>query len=151
VVDRIKKLQDYFQLPIIIENIASYLNADANEMDEIDFINAVLNQSQAKLLLDVNNLFINAHNHQYDANEFVLKINPDHVAQYHLAGYTESDNLIIDTHDTPVNDKVWELFEATYEIIGNKPACIEWDSDIPSWDTLIQETDKISRHLPVWN
>ncbi|AFJ01349.1 hypothetical protein Q7C_168 [Methylophaga frappieri] len=145
VADRISRVQDILQRRLIIENV-SYYAAPGQEMDEISFVNAVVEQADCDLLLDVNNVYVNSVNHRYDAKSYIDAIHPDRVAYLHVAGHHhEAEDLIVDTHGADVEDPVWELLAYTYQRIGMRPTLLERDFDIPSLQSLFDEVAVI-RH-----
>lgn len=142
VVNRVDQVQSFLQRPFIIENVSSYLQASEADYTEAEFINEVAKRSGCGILLDINNVYVSAHNHDYCADEYLLSINSDYIKQFHLAGYTKQGGVLIDTHSKPVSDAVWKLYEKALSMIGRRPTNIEWDSDIPSWDVLQGEVNK---------
>lgn len=140
-------LQSFFGRPILIENIATYLKSPFDIMPEYEFINRVANKSQCGILLDINNLYINAHNHHFDAAKYLAQIDASKVMQYHLAGHQVQDDLLIDTHDTAISDDVFALYKKSLAIVGSKPVCVEWDDHVPEWPALLNETNKVASCL----
>ena len=143
VVERIKRVQDILEQRIAIENV-SYYAAPSQEMDEIDFFNAVVNESDCKVLLDINNIYVNSVNHGYDAEAF-LKAMPAHrIAYAHIAGhYVEAEDFLVDTHGADVIDPVWKLLGKAYELFGVFPTLLERDFDIPPIAELMKEVSFI--------
>ncbi|MCK5358984.1 MAG: DUF692 family protein, partial [Gammaproteobacteria bacterium] len=125
----------------------SYYAAPGKEMAEIDFINAVLDEADCKLLLDVNNIYVNSVNHRYDASEFLRALPGERIAYVHIAGhYNEADDLIIDTHGADVIDPVWALLDEAYEHFGILPTLLERDFNIPPYAELMSEVSQIRQH-----
>jgi uncharacterized protein (UPF0276 family) len=142
---RIQRVQDILERRIVMENV-SYYAAPGQEMAEIDFFNAVIEQADCDLLLDVNNIYVNSINHQYDAESYMKSVNSDRIAYIHVAGhYDEADDLKVDTHGADVIDPVWNLLEKAYQHHGVIPTLLERDFNIPSVSALITEVDQI-RH-----
>lgn len=142
---RIRHVQDALGRRIAVENI-SYYAAPFQAMAEIDFINAVLDEADCELLLDVNNIHVNSINHGYDALEFLHALPAQRVAGIHVAGhYVEAPDLRIDTHGSPVIDPVWELLAAAYRHVGLKPTLLERDFNIPPLPELLAEVATIER------
>jgi len=142
--DRIRQVQDFLEQRIVMENI-SYYAAPGQEMAEIDFINAVLEEADCGLLLDVNNIYVNSVNHKYDAVEFLKKLPADRISYIHIAGhYNEADDLIVDTHGADVIDPVWDLLDRTYAQFGVIPTLLERDFNIPPLSELLTEVDQIA-------
>lgn len=145
IVDRISQVQDFLGEQIVIENVSSYLQFKATDMSEWDFINEVTNRSDCKLLLDVNNIYVSAQNHQFDADEYLYAMPTDRVVEMHLAGYEDRGTHLLDTHSRPVTDPVWDLFAKAVRHVGDVPVLIEWDSDIPELNRVIQEAKKAQK------
>lgn len=145
VADRIRRVQDILERPVAMENI-SYYAAPGKQMTEIEFINAVLDEADCELLIDVNNIYVNSINHKYDAEQF-LEALPGHRIQYfHVAGhYQEEEDLLVDTHGAPVIETVWTLLEKAYRHFGPVPTLLERDFNIPPLDELLVEIDHINR------
>lgn len=139
IADKIKRASDYLKRPVIMEN-ATYYYIPYAEMAEAEFINLTLEKSDAPLLLDVNNVYVNAVNHGFNPDEFIGQLNTDRVAYIHIAGHTlfPKDNIIIDTHGAPVKDQVWELLKRTLETIP-APVLLERDNTIPPFAEIVSE------------
>ena len=151
VANRIKQVQDILGERIAMEN-ASYYAAPGKEMEEIDFINAVLTEADCELLLDVNNIYVNSVNHRYDPIEFLRALPKERVVYSHIAGhYNEAEDLIVDTHGADVIDPVWQILDKAYEIFGVFPTLLERDFNIPEVPVLLQEVDQICRLQTKWN
>lgn len=139
VASRIRQVQDILEQPIAIENV-SYYGAPGQQMTELEFTNAVLEEADCKLLLDVNNIYVNSINHGYDAGKFLAALPTNRIAYGHVAGhYTEAEDLLVDTHGAPVIDPVWQLLEKAYEIHGVFPTLLERDFNIPPMSELLTE------------
>jgi uncharacterized protein (UPF0276 family) len=136
---RIAQVQDRLGRRIAVENVSSYLAFDADAMPEWEFLVAVAEAADCGILLDVNNVFVSAHNHGFDAAVYLDAIPPERVFQIHLAGHSEDGGLLIDTHDHPVREEVWRLYEHALERLGPVSTLIEWDDRIPAWDELEAE------------
>lgn len=143
VAERVKRVQDILERTLILENV-SYYAAPGQEMQEIDFIKAVLDEADCQLLLDVNNIYVNSVNHQYDAEKFLKALPAERIAYIHVAGhYNEADDLIVDTHGADVVDPVWQLLEMAYQHFGVVPTLLERDFNLPPLPELLEEVDKI--------
>ncbi|MBW4965512.1 DUF692 domain-containing protein [Pseudoalteromonas sp. CR1] len=143
VVPRIKQVQDMLERPIAMENV-SYYGAPGQELTELEFTNEILEQADCKLLLDVNNIYVNSINHGYDANTFLAGLPTKRIAYGHVAGhYNEADDLIVDTHGADVIDPVWELLDKAYSVHGVFATLLERDFNIPSMHVLTKELDII--------
>ena len=139
----IDTVQSHIARRILIENPTSYLPLPQNSISELDFIIEAARRSGCGLLIDVNNIYISAHNLGFNAEAFVDGIPADLVGEVHLAGHerdaNDQDSILIDTHSRPVADPVWALFDRLIARIGPKPTLIEWDNDVPSWPVLQHE------------
>jgi len=143
VVPRIKQVQDMLERPIAMENV-SYYGVPGQELTELEFTNEILEQADCKLLLDVNNIYVNSINHGYDANTFLAGLPTKRIAYGHVAGhYNEADDLIVDTHGADVIDPVWELLDKAYNVHGVFATLLERDFNIPSMHVLTKELDII--------
>lgn len=147
---RIRRVQDILEQPIAMENV-SYYAAPGKQMEEIDFINGVLAEANCKLLLDVNNIYVNSVNHSYDAEQYLQALPAERIAYIHVAGhYNEAEDLIVDTHGADVIDPVWDLLEATYRHFGVIPTLLERDFNIPPIPELLTEVDTIAAMQHKW-
>lgn len=143
VVSRIKAVQDYLGQQILVENVSSYFTYAVSEMPEWEFLNTIAEQADCFILLDVNNIYVSAHNHGFDPRVYLSAINRLRVKQYHLAGYLDCGEYLIDTHGAHVSEPVCDLYKAALDSIGDVPVCIEWDNDVPEFPVLLQEMAKI--------
>lgn len=147
---RIHHVQEILEQRIAIENV-SYYAAPGQEMSEIDFINAVLQEADCDLLMDVNNIYVNSINHRYDPSDFLSKLPGQRIAYIHVAGhYVEEDDLLIDTHGTAVNDPVWQLLEQAYQQFGVRPTLLERDFNLPPLAELLAEAEQIRGYQEKW-
>ncbi|WP_273150743.1 DUF692 domain-containing protein [Methylophaga thiooxydans] len=146
VADRIKRVQDILERRLVIENV-SYYAAPGQQMDEVAFITAVINEADCDLLLDVNNVYVNSINHHYDAIDYINAMPTERIAYLHIAGhYNEAEDLIVDTHGADVIDPVWQLLEKTYARHGVLPTLLERDFNIPSLQHLLDEVELIHHY-----
>jgi uncharacterized protein (UPF0276 family) len=136
---RIRRVEDALGRRLLVENVSSYVVCRASEMTEADFLAAVVEAADCHLLLDVNNLWVNARNHGFDASEALRRIPKDRVRQFHLAGHVDHGDVVIDTHDRPVCDEVWALYRAAIRRFGPQPTILEWDANIPAFEVLLEE------------
>ncbi|GAA3922422.1 DUF692 domain-containing protein [Luteimonas lutimaris] len=144
---RIRCVQDVLGRRIAVENI-SYYAAPFQAMPEIDFVNAVLAEADCDLLLDVNNIVVNATNHGYDAGTFLRALPSSRVRYIHVAGHRdEALDLKIDTHGAAVSDPVWALLAEAYRVHGRRPTLLERDFNFPPFAELVDELDTVRRHL----
>jgi len=143
VAERIRFAQGFVGRPILVENPSYYMSYPSSEMSEAEFVAEVVRRADCYLLLDVNNVFVNAQNHGYDARDFIAAMPAERVLQYHMAGHVTGDGFLIDTHSAPVRPEVLDLFRFTLETVGPAWTLLEWDHAIPSLDGLLRELDKI--------
>lgn len=147
VVRRVGELQDFLKRPILIENVSSYLEFVDSTIPEWEFVREVASRSGCRILLDVNNIYVNATNHDFDALTYLDAIAPGSVGEIHLAGFQDTGEVLIDTHGAAVSNEVWHLYEHAIARFGAVPTLIEWDTDIPALDVLLGEAEKANRVL----
>ena len=141
VAERVGIVQDYLGRQILLENVSSYASYVDSSMTEWEFISQICEQADCLLLLDVNNIYVSSYNHQFDAKAFIDGIPQNRVQQIHLAGHHNHGDYIIDTHDAPIIDPVWDLYEYTISSLGQISTMIERDDHIPPLAELVQELD----------
>lgn len=145
-VARVSEVQDFLGRRILIENVSSYLEFTCSSMSEWEFLSAVAFESGCGILLDVNNIFVNARNHGFDARDFLERIPVAAVQEIHLAGHASKQHdgreILIDTHGAPVCEEVWSLYGAAIRRFGDAPTLIEWDTDLPALEVLVAEARK---------
>ena len=139
---KLSQAQDYLGRQILLENISSYLEFAASDIPEWQFLAELVKLSGCGILLDVNNIYVNAVNHGCDAAQFILNVPREAVQEIHLAGFDQGADLLIDTHGKPVHGDVWKLYRLALQRFGPVPTLIEWDTDIPPLDVLLGEADK---------
>ena len=145
VAQRIRQTQDILGQRIGIENASSYVAAPISEMDELSFLKAVIEEADCLLHLDINNIYVNSVNFNYDAHQLLSGIPKERIVYAHVAGhYQEAPDLLVDTHGENIIDPVWKLLEAAYQQFGVFPTLLERDLNIPPLTTLIVEIDKIA-------
>ena len=145
---RVMRAQDALGIPMAVENISYYAHPGAPEMDEADFAAEVVARSGCGLLLDVNNVFVNAQNHGFDARAMIAKMPLDRVVQIHVAGHDTSDPaLVLDTHAEAVRDEVYDLLAFTLRRTGSVPVLLERDDNFPPWGELCAEVAKLDAIL----
>ncbi|EKD77739.1 MAG: hypothetical protein ACD_42C00202G0002 [uncultured bacterium] len=142
-VSRIQTVQDYLDQRILLENVSSYVTFTENEMTEWEFIASVAEKSDCFILLDVNNIFVNAFNHGFNAQHYLQGIPRTRVKQFHLAGHKQCQTHIIDTHDASIINAVWELYREADRYFPNTPLVIERDSNIPPLEELLLEFSEL--------
>ena len=149
VASRILEAQDALGVPLLIENVSSYLEFRDAEMTEWDFLTALARISGCGLLLDVNNVYVSARNHGFDAFAYLDALPRHVVREFHLAGHSQrrvgDRDLLIDTHDARVCDDVWMLYAAAVARFGRQPTLVEWDTDLPALDVLVAEAHHADR------
>ena len=142
VAERVARVQERLGRRIALENVSSYVTYVADELSEWEFLKEIAERADCGILLDVNNVFVSAHNHGFDPETYLGEIPAERVFQIHLAGHSQSGELLIDTHDHPVRDEVWALFEWTVRRTGPVSTLIEWDEQIPPYDELLEEAER---------
>ena len=142
---RIAQVQDILGRPLVLENVSSYVRFAADEMPEWEFIAQLLQQTGAKMLLDVNNIYVSGRNHGFDPLAYLDAIPVEPVRQIHLAGHEDRGDIVIDTHDHPVRDEVWRLYEYAVKRFGAVPTMIERDDHIPPLAELLAELNTARR------
>ncbi|GIU53586.1 DUF692 domain-containing protein [Shewanella sp. KT0246] len=146
VAKRIKQVEDILERPFILENVSFYA-APGAQMNEQQFVNAVLTEADCKLLLDVNNIYVNSINHQYNAAEFLTSMPTERIEYMHIAGhYEETSELMVDTHGADVIDPVWALLQQSYQQHGVFPTLLERDFNIPKTPELLLEINQIHQY-----
>jgi uncharacterized protein len=139
--ERVMRVQDTLGRRLVIENVSSYVTYAASEMTEWEFIAELAKRADCEILLDVNNIYVSAFNHEFDALAFLRAMPRDRVRQFHLAGHLHKGSHIIDTHDHPIVSGVWELYREAVRLFGTVPTMIERDDNIPSYEELLAELD----------
>ncbi|KTD33683.1 hypothetical protein Lnau_2160 [Legionella nautarum] len=142
IVSRIEEIQDYLGQRILIENVSSYLTFIQSEMTEWEFICEITQRADCYILLDVNNIYVSSVNHDFDALDYINAIPAERVVQIHLAGHSDHGTYIIDTHDAPIIQPVWDLYAKTIAKLGPKSTMIERDDNIPPLAELLVELNQ---------
>jgi len=141
VAERARAVQDFLGVRLVLENVSSYLTYTSSEMTEWEFITAIVEEADLGILLDVNNIYVSSYNHSFDPRAFVDGVPAHRIAQIHLAGHTNHGAYIVDTHSAHVIDPVWDLYRRTIERTGPVSTLVEWDDDIPPFETLVAEAN----------
>ena len=150
VAGRIRQVQDTLEQKIGIENISFYAQTQS-DMTEAEFVNAVIEEADCGLLLDVNNTFVNATNHRYDPEAFIKAMPGERIMYLHMAGhFDEAEDLKVDTHGQDIQAEVWALLDFTYDTHGLKPTLLERDFNIPPFPDLMEEVDEIRTRQKRW-
>ena len=142
---RIVQAQDFLGEQLVIENVSSYVSFAASEMTEWEFLIAVVDRADCMLLLDINNIYVSAHNHGFSPEAYLNAIPAQRVREIHLAGYEDQGTHLLDTHGKPVHQPVWALYEKALSQLGPIPTLIEWDTNIPPLQQLLEEAQKAER------
>jgi uncharacterized protein (UPF0276 family) len=145
----IEKVQSYLKRPLVLENISAYAEFPHNELGEPEFLNFIAEKSGCKLLLDINNIYVNAANFRFNARRFVGGIDPRHVAQYHLAGFTDLGTHLFDTHAEKIHNPVLRLYREARHHIGERPVSLERDDRIPAFKILEREIVRTAALKPI--
>lgn len=141
IVQRVKTIQDFLGQQILLENVSSYITFKNSELSEWDFLSTIAIEADCKILLDINNIYVSSFNHGFNPLEYLKGIPCDRVQQFHLAGHTHNTDHIIDTHDAPIVEPVWQLYAAAVKRFGQVATMIERDDNIPPLDELLTELD----------
>lgn len=139
---RVKTVSDVLGRPLILENASTYAEFTASSMPEWEFFGRLMEEADCGMLLDVNNVYVSAFNHGFDPRVYIDAIDPERVTQYHLAGHTNKGTHIIDTHNDHVIDPVWDLYRRSVARTGRVATLLEWDADIPPFETVHAEALK---------
>jgi uncharacterized protein (UPF0276 family) len=135
-------VQDRLGRPLVVENPSSYLQFRSDEMPECEYLARLAEGAECGLLLDVNNVWVSAMNHGFDAESYIATLPAERIVQVHLAGPTDCGTHFMDTHDSPVRDEVWPLYALAQARTGGVSTLLEWDAEIPAWEDLVAELAK---------
>jgi uncharacterized protein len=142
VVRRVEAVQERLGRRILLENPSSYMRFRDADMEEHEFLVELARRADCGILLDVNNVFVSAHNHGFDPRAYIAAMPAERVGQIHLAGHTQEGGLLIDTHDGHVRREVWQLYAETIQRLGPRSTMIEWDAQVPAFEELERELDR---------
>lgn len=142
VVQRVREVQSRLERRILLENVSSYLQYRDSQLSEWEFLRAVAEEADCGILLDVNNVFVNARNHGFSAEEYIDSLPSERIGQVHLAGHTDKGTYLLDSHIGPTPSPVWALYERVLERHGAVASLVEWDEEVPEWETLVAERDR---------
>jgi uncharacterized protein len=142
VCSRIAEAQDALRRVLAIENISSYVTFPESHIHEGAFVAAMAKRTGCRLLLDVNNVYVNSVNHGFDPDDYLAALPGEAIDEYHLAGFDATGSCLIDTHGAPVDPAVWTLYQRAVERFGPRPTLIEWDTDIPAFFVLQEEANR---------
>ncbi|HEX8742787.1 MAG TPA: DUF692 domain-containing protein [Thermoleophilaceae bacterium] len=147
VVERIRVAQDFLERPLVLENPSSYVTFTGSEMTEAEFLARMADEADCGLLVDVNNVHVSSVNHEFDPVEYLRPLPAERVVQMHLAGHDDVGTHIVDTHDRPVADAVWDLYGTAVDLIGPVSTLIEWDDRLPPFPEVHAEVLKARRFV----
>jgi len=139
VADRVARVQDYLGRQILLENASTYVSFKNDELPEWEFLSEISKKADCHILLDVNNVYVSAFNHEFSAVDYLNGVPADRIKQIHLAGHQNNGDHIIDTHDAAVADPVWDLYGTAMQTFGAIPTMIERDDNIPDFEELVDE------------
>ena len=134
--ERIRQVQEVLGRRILIENISSYMRYRASRMEEAEFVAAVAEEADCGILLDINNVYVNSFNHNFNSKGYLDALPAKRIVQFHLAGHRDCGTYLLDTHDQPISNEVWDLYDYAVQRFGRCPTLIEWDDRIPSFSEL---------------
>ena len=144
---KVREARSFLEVPIAVENVSSYAELHESEMTEWEFLNEVVERADCGILLDVNNIYVSSRNHSFDPYDYLNSVPPERVAQIHIAGHSKFQKYILDTHDQPVIDPVWKLYEHAIRRVGRTATLLEWDDRIPSFDEVHAEARKAEKFV----
>jgi len=144
---KIRQTRDFLEVPIAVENVSSYAEFHVSEMTEWEFLAEVVDLADCGILLDVNNIYVSSRNHNFNPYDYLNGIPAERVAQFHIAGHTKYQKYVLDTHDHPVIDPVWKLYEHAIRKTGKTATLLEWDARIPSFEEVHSEALKANRFI----
>jgi len=147
VVARIRTVQDFLERPLVLENPSTYVTFADSTMSEWEFISRMSEETNCGLLLDVNNVYVSSVNHDFEASEYIRSVPHRRVVQFHLAGHTNCQTHLIDTHDGQVIDPVWELYRLAHRLTGGASTLLEWDAKIPPFPVVHAEVLKARNYM----
>ncbi len=146
VANRVKQVQDILQRPLILENVSTYASP-GQEMSELEFMTHVLNKADCKMLLDVNNVYVNSINHGFDPKQYITSLPTKRIEYLHIAGhFDEAEDLLVDTHGASIKSQVWELLALSYAQHGALPTLLERDFNFPPMGELLGEINQIKQY-----
>ncbi len=147
IVQRVRQVQDVLERPLILENPSSYVTFQDSTMSESEFIGRLADEADCGLLLDVNNVYVSSFNHDMDPDAFIRALPHDRIVQFHLAGHTNYGSYLLDTHDGPVINPVWELYRTAHKLTGGVSTLLEWDASIPPFPQVHEEVLKAKQFM----
>jgi len=145
VAGRIREVQEILGRTILIENVSTYMEFACSRLSEWEFLSTVADEADCAILMDINNVFVNAFNHGFDAVRYIDSVPAERVVQFHLAGHRDHGSYLLDSHDHPIRSEVWRLYEHAVARFGRLPTLIEWDDNIPEFEVLSATADEARR------
>jgi uncharacterized protein (UPF0276 family) len=145
VVERVQRVQDLIDRPMLLENVSSYVTFAQSQLSEWDFLAEVARRADCSILLDVNNIYVSGFNHDFAPHDYFAGVPGERIKQIHLAGHSNYGNHIVDTHDADVIDEVWTLYGDAVRRFGSIPTMIERDGNIPPYQDVVTELDQARR------
>ncbi len=142
VIEKARIVQDYLEIPFALENVSAYVKYEGDEMEEWDFYTHVVEQAGIYMMLDVNNIYVSSHNLGFDPNKYLANLPYDRIIQIHLAGHREEDEWLIDSHDRPVKNEVWDLYREVWLKANQPSTLLEWDDDFLPFEKTCEEALK---------
>lgn len=142
VADRIDQVQTLLGQRILVENVSSYVSYRDSDMAEAEFFSEIVSRADCLILCDINNIYVSARNHNFDAYSYLQTLPAERIKEMHLAGYEDQGEYLLDTHGEAVHPPVWALYQQALSLFGRVPTLIEWDTNMPEFDVLLQERDK---------
>src|SRR5436853_3127494 len=143
----IREARDFLEVPVAVENVSSYAEFHVSEMSEWEFLNEVVERADCGILLDVNNIYVSSQNHSFNPLDYVNSIPAERVAQIHIAGHSKYRKYILDTHDHPVIDPVWKLYDRAIQRPGHTATLLAWDGSIPTFKEVHDAALKANKSL----
>jgi uncharacterized protein (UPF0276 family) len=147
VASRIRDVQSILGRRILIENVSSYLEFASSNLAEWEFLSGVADEADCGILLDINNIYVNAFNHRFDPRTYIDAVPVERVVQFHLAGHSDHGTYLLDTHDHPIREEVWSLYEYAARRFGRVSTLIEWDDHIPEFAVLAAMADEARQRV----
>jgi hypothetical protein len=145
--EKIRRVRDFLEVPVCVENVSSYAEFHVSEMTEWEFLTEVVEKADCGILLDVNNIYVSSQNHGFDPYDYLNNVPHERVGQIHIAGHSKFEKYILDTHDHPVLDPVWKMYAHAIRLCGPTSTLLEWDAHIPSFEEVHREALKANKFL----
>ncbi len=145
VAERVERVQERLGRQILLENVSSYVAFKDSTMSEWEFLAELARRADCGILLDVNNIYVSARNHGFDPYQYLAGVPADRVGQFHIAGHSDKGRYLLDSHDHPVPDAVWDLYRAAVRSFGAVSTLVEWDDNIPPLERLVEESRRAAK------